>query len=118
MRSRSAPPPATAENAQRPANLARHAADMAALLASEWAVAGAHVRCWHARFLDTPDRPYATFYDVTLVQRRGVEGFSVGRVADGMTESLASGAAVSLASAVIWLGLDQIGYALSWVHEL
>lgn len=107
-----------AADRQRFSNLVRHCAQMADLLASPWVVSGPQLRSWHTRYIDDPGYRLSALYDVALIQRRGVDGFSVSRVSDGSVESLNSGIAVSLFTAAVWLGLDQIAHALTWDHEL
>lgn len=105
-------------NEQRRRNVALHVNHFAALLASEWLVEDAPARAWHARYIDNPGSHLATLYDLVLVQRRHVAGFSVARISDGGNEYLNSSIAVTLAGAVIWLGIDHLDYLLDWRHEL
>jgi hypothetical protein len=85
--------------------LIEHAAKMAALLAQPWEVGAAVSRTWHVTY----KRLDGVVTRATLAQYKfSRASFQLGYVRFQEQGELASGGAVDMIAAAVWLGLDEV----------
>lgn len=86
---------------------------IATLLESEWVVAGATSRAWHAAYCLPISHEWRS---AIILQQRGVSTFQLGVVRDvsGGGDAQLKSAVMSTLEAVIWLGLQEIDMPPKW----